>query len=212
MAHAPLVNPRSHHPGVRATEPHNHQLTYRGGRVVSYRVAALGSWLAVLVGGLYLLAAHQFTPGPSGTVSRQWPEPAHSTIPRAVMFVHPHCPCTPTSLRNFAALVARERCEAVIYVVAGASDGTPNGRAAANVPKAECRPDPDGSVAKRFGAMTSGHVFLYSPNGQLVFEGGITDGRGHEGENPGLWAASARLSGTEGTPVSFPVFGCTLQD
>ncbi|MDY3561242.1 hypothetical protein R5W23_002517 [Gemmata sp. JC673] len=182
------------------------------GRFVSYRVVALVSWLTVLVGGIYLLAAHQFTPGPSGTVLHRWPEATAEARPRAVMFIHPHCPCTPASLRNFAALIAGNRCTAEIYVVANEPAGTPNGRAAAQVSGAACHADSDGRVAKRFGAMTSGHVFLYSPNGQLVFEGGITDGRGHEGENPGLRAATARVSGTESTLASFPVFGCTLQE
>lgn len=178
---------------------------------MTYRVAALGCWLVVLVGGVGLLAAHQFDPGASGTAPHQWPEPAPAGRFRVVMFVHPHCPCTPAALRNFAALVKSARCEAVIYVVADEPAHTPNGRAAAQVAGAECRADLDGFAARRFGAMTSGHVFLCAPDGRLTFEGGITEGRGHEGDNPALRAVIARLTGTEDALASFPVFGCPLQ-
>ena len=45
------------------------------------------------------------------------------------------------------------------------------------------------------GATTSGHVLLYDAGGVLRFAGGITDGRGHEGDNAGLDAALALLRG-----------------
>ncbi len=175
---------------------------------------AFGCWLAALVGGVGFLSAHQFTPGQSGPAPRQLSEAETGTKraerPRVMMFVHPHCPCSPVSLRNFAKAVAGTGAEAIIYVTAEDPAATPNGRVA-RVCAAELRADPDGAVAKRFGAMTSGHVLLYGADGRLVFEGGITDGRGHEGDNPGLRAVTARLSGTENEPVSFPVFGCPLQ-
>ncbi|VTR97644.1 Uncharacterized protein OS=Corallococcus coralloides (strain ATCC 25202 / DSM 2259 / NBRC 100086 / M2) GN=COCOR_00431 PE=4 SV=1 [Gemmata massiliana] len=174
---------------------------------------AFGCWLTALMGGVGFLSAHQFTPGQSGTVPPHLSEPEpgarETKRPRLMMFVHPHCPCSPVSLRNFAKVIAGTGAEAVIYVTAENLAETPNGRVA-RVCAAELRADSDGAIAKRFGAMTSGHVLLYAADGRLVFEGGITDGRGHEGDNPGLRAVTARLSGTEDEPVSFPVFGCPL--
>jgi len=126
------------------------------------------------------------------------------------MFVHPYCPCTPASLRNFGSVLAETGCEGRIYVVAGDPASTPNGRAAAGLAGAESRADIDGAVARQFGARTSGHVFLYAADGRLLFEGGITDGRGREGESPGRRAVMVRVSGKETAPVSFPVFGCPL--
>ncbi len=64
--------------------------------------------------------------------------------------------------------------------------------------------------AGRFGVKGSGHVLLYQPSGRLVFSGGITPSRGHEGDNPGRAAViSLVLQGR--SPVNrTPVYGCPL--
>jgi len=184
---------------------------------MSYRGwAAFGCWLAALVGGLYQLADHQFTAGRSGSTPPRWIEPVSADRPtgrpRLLMFVHPHCPCTPSSLRNFAAVATETGCEGVIYIAAENLAGTPNGRLAARLPGVQVCTDATGVVARQFGTLTSGHVFLYTTDGRLVFEGGITAGRGHEGDSPGRRALVARLTGAEDQLVSLPVFGCPLHD
>ncbi len=70
--------------------------------------------------------------------------------------------------------------------------------------------DPGGVEARRFGAATSGHVFLYDVAGRLRFCGGITPSRGHEGDNPGRDAILARLLGGEAGTEPALVFGCPL--
>ena len=45
--------------------------------------------------------------------------------------------------------------------------------------------DISGDEARRFGAATSGEALLYSPSGKLLFHGGITPSRGHEGGSVG---------------------------
>jgi hypothetical protein len=161
--------------------------------------------------GFYFLSAHQFAPGQSATPSPTWVGPeadGPAERPRLVLFIHPYCPCTPAALRNLTRVTAG--CQTVIYLAAPDAADCPNGRLAAGVPGADVRPDPDGTAARRFGAMTSGHVFLYAPGGRLVFDGGVTAGRGHEGDCPGMRALTDRLSGTAADPVSLPVFGCSL--
>jgi hypothetical protein len=72
----------------------------------------------------------------------------------------------------------------------------------------------DGAVEARiFAARTSGYVLLYSPAAKLLFQGGITGSRGHEGDNYGL----SRLAGLliapapeSPNPVISRVFGCEL--
>lgn len=65
--------------------------------------------------------------------------------------------------------------------------------------------------ADLFGAATGGHVFFYSPEGALVFEGGITPGRGHEGVSAGQQLILAALEGSA-TIASTDVFGCSLTE
>lgn len=53
--------------------------------------------------------------------------------------------------------------------------------------------DRDGAELSRFGFRTSGDTRLYAPDGALVFHGGITASRGHEGDNPGQSAVLAAV-------------------
>ena len=57
--------------------------------------------------------------------------------------------------------------------------------------------------------MTSGHALLFDRDGHLLFSGGITPARGHEGDNFGASAIAARLAGRP-APAETPVFGCPI--
>jgi hypothetical protein len=73
--------------------------------------------------------------------------------------------------------------------------------------------DRGGVEAKRFGARTSGEVLLYSAVGRLLFFGGITGSRGHEGDNYGLTSLASFLTATpseSAVTAGSPVFGCAL--
>jgi hypothetical protein len=71
--------------------------------------------------------------------------------------------------------------------------------------------DKDGLEAIRFGAETSGQVMLYSAQGELLFRGGITVARGHQGGNPGFDTLLACLTEGKADPTPWPVFGCPLR-
>jgi hypothetical protein len=81
--------------------------------------------------------------------------------------------------------------------------------AAARVPGVRVSCDEEGEEARRFGARTSGHIFLCSEKGDVLFSGGITSGRGQSGENGGQ-RLLALLAGQADAPGSAPVFGCPL--
>jgi hypothetical protein len=83
-------------------------------------------------------------------------------------------------------------------------------RSAADIPGVDVVRDDDGAEMGRFGALTSGQVVLYDPSGRLLFAGGITASRGHEGGNAGRDAIVALVTGTDAAPRATPVFGCAL--
>ena len=56
---------------------------------------------------------------------------------------------------------------------------------------------------------TSGHALLFDRDGRLLFRGGITPARGHEGDNFGASAIAARLAGRPARAEA-PVFGCPI--
>jgi len=83
-------------------------------------------------------------------------------------------------------------------------------KAATKIPDVRLTADPDGNIARQFGARTSGQTLLYDLHGKLAFSGGITAARGHSGDNDGRDSIVALLLGK--TPIRHitPVFGCAL--
>jgi hypothetical protein len=70
--------------------------------------------------------------------------------------------------------------------------------------------DVDGAEARRFGAETSGHTFLFDSAGRLLFNGGITESRGHSGDNAGESAIVSLVNDRVSTRAETFVFGCSL--
>jgi len=83
-------------------------------------------------------------------------------------------------------------------------------RRAAVIPGVDLTRDDDGAEARRFGAATSGQTVVYDGDGHLLFSGGITAARGHEGDNAGRSAIVSLLASRGAEPTSTPVFGCSL--
>jgi hypothetical protein len=83
-------------------------------------------------------------------------------------------------------------------------------RIAKSIPGTESFQDQTGREAELFGALTSGETLLYSREGALLFHGGITSGRSHEGDNPGLSAIVEFTQHGVASRSSTSVFGCAL--
>jgi hypothetical protein len=185
-------------------------------------VAACVAWLMMVGAGLAALWQYASTPGRSEAVAEQWPVESDvsrdSRLPTLVMFAHPKCPCSRASIGELARLMVhvhgRVALEVVFYRPAGVESGwehTDLWNAAALIPGVRLRADDDGVEARRFGALTSGHTFLYDFRGRLLFSGAITAARGLSGDNPGSTAIAALVNGQMATSRT-ATFGCFLRD
>ena len=134
-----------------------------------------------------------------------------------MVFAHPKCPCTEASVAELARIM--ETCPptvtaTVIFIQPqGVNEGWTKTRlwdAAGEIPRVRRVVDADGREARRFGAATAGRTLLYAANGELLFAGGITQARGHRGDNPGETAVVALLHGEPAAAQSTPTFGCPL--
>lgn len=176
----------------------------------------------VLIGGGFAsLERYTNTPGREAAAPSRLPQlaalPLSSDKPQLLMFVHPRCPCTRASLEELARVLAQSPRPADVRVLftvpANAGDAWRRGGLwdqAAAIPGVQTQTDAGGALAKRFGAVTSGQVLLYAPDGRLLFRGGITGTRGHEGDNPGSDAVLDRLTDSSLPCRRNPVFGCAL--
>jgi hypothetical protein len=180
-------------------------------------------WLAAVCFGIGWLWSYNHAAGAQSTPPEGWPE--KSLIARKasgdtlVMLVHPKCPCTRASIEELSKLMAscKDRLTAqVLFVIpeAAGSDWykTDLWMSAASIPGVTVSIDKDGLESSQFGALTSGQVVLYDASGRLLFSGGITESRGHAGDNAGRRAIESLVNrGTAGVDRSL-VFGCPLFD
>ncbi|HSH95677.1 MAG TPA: hypothetical protein VK968_16155 [Roseimicrobium sp.] len=183
--------------------------------------AACLLWALLAGAGFAWIGRYEHRPGSSPAAPEVWP--AGSWIehapdrPTLLMFAHPRCPCTRASLEELARLMARcgdrTRATVVFFQPKGAGEDwkqTDLWRTASSIPGVNVQTDTDGIEARRFHGETSGQVLLYDTAGALVFAGGITGSRGHEGDNAGRSALQAVLNEGRSIQVSTPVFGCSL--
>ena len=191
---------------------------------------ALGAvaWLAVIALGMRALLEYQARPGHAAHAPAQWP--ARSTLARhpgaatLVLFAHPKCPCTRASLGELERSLAHAKKPIDAWIVLVLPRNVDASWAqsdlvldADQIPHAHVWVDRGGVEAHRFDAHTSGQVLLYDATGKLRFEGGITPGRGHMGDNAGGDAVATLVggpiplgSGADSTRT--PVYGCALFD
>ena len=69
----------------------------------------------------------------------------------------------------------------------------------------------DRREADRFGVVVSGSTLLYAADGTLLFRGGLTIARGHEGRGPAHDRILALVDG-HSNHATAPTFGCALED
>lgn len=179
-------------------------------------------WLAVIALGLGLLLAYSFTPGTLAQAPPRWPASSRlarvGDRPTLVMVAHPHCSCTRASIAELARLMTRLSGQLSGYVVFIKPDGmdrdwerTDLRSSAARIDGIQVIDDPGGAEARRFGAVTSGQVYLYDKGGELLFRGGITPTRSHEGDSVGRRRIVDLVTMGVTDRALSAVFGCSLQ-
>jgi hypothetical protein len=184
-------------------------------------VVVFALWLGVVGGGTIEMTRYSNSPGNSGQAPIAWPAdsqiPSNASRPTLVMFAHPRCPCTRASLGELEVLLVQfpgQLGACVVFLKPADTitnwEKTDLWRTASAIPGVTVYTDNVGIEARRFHAETSGQTLLYDRSGTLQFQGGITLGRGHAGDNPGRSALQELLREGDPNQVKTPVFGCSL--
>ncbi len=178
-------------------------------------------WIAAAAAGYMVLLRYANAPGTQAKAPPVWPQT--SQISRAagqpvlLMFAHPFCPCSRASLSELSRMMtqAPNKAQTVILFINPKQtvlSETPLWKQAAGLPNVTVLEDKDYFESKLFGAETSGQTLLYSAEGRLLFSGGITSARGHEGDNLGKQTILEMLNRRKSKPGQTAVFGCALFD
>lgn len=180
-------------------------------------------WAGLICFGGRKLLNYESAPGTPGTPPAQWPAASRIVRPHdkftLVMLTHPNCPCTRASVAELEILMARLQGKLVGFMVfrkpeasAAEVQASVLWKTAAGIPNVHLIYDQDGAETDGFGGRVSGQTMLYDPAGRLVFSGGITSARGHQGDNFGVDAVLLAVRGRVKVRGRFPVFGCSLHD
>ena len=188
-----------------------------------FRLLLCAAWLFAAAGGVAWMCQYEHTAGNAETTPRHWPSTTAITLDETrdtlILFAHPKCPCTRATLEELDRILAQSRNKIAAFVLflqpdefAEAWADSDLRKKAAAIPNVTVLNDFHGALAKTFGAKTSGQVVLYSPRGELLFSGGITESRGHAGRNAAELALISRVEREQSSRAETPVYGCSLVD
>lgn len=181
-------------------------------------------WLLLIGFGFVVLLSYQTTEGEYLTAPQSWP--AASTLQRCktgntvLLFLHPKCPCSIATLNKLEHLLSHHR-EALAYAIFVKPQGTDSSwqktgltEQAKKITNLIMIDDSNQAEMSSFKAATSGLVLNYDSQGNLNFAGGITPGRGHEGDSQGADLLDQVLSSKISPKLAVlhsNVYGCPLE-
>jgi|ERR1700677_486032 len=177
-------------------------------------------WVSGVAWGFALVLRYEATAGVSGQAPANLAEmPQTYGRKLVILLAHPRCPCTRATLAEFEKIITRRQDIIDTHVYFFQPIDRPSSwsqgeswNLAAQLPGVQVHADVDGRMAKVLGARTSGQVVVFDETGRLLYSGGITGARGHQGDNPGCQAVLDLVQGGSDSVRDFPVFGCPLFD
>jgi len=179
------------------------------------------AWLTGTVAGLAAMAAYANRPGMPAQAPAEWPSatrlPRDHARPTLIVIAHPKCDCTKATMAELTKVMGSVGSAVRSFVVvikpaeveAGWED-TALWATASRIPGVTVVRDAGAREAALFGTSTSGQALLYGADGRLLFSGGLTASRGHEGENAGETSVLRLVQGAPPLDTTTPVFGCSL--
>jgi hypothetical protein len=189
-------------------------------RLTIYFVLA-GAWIGIAIVGWAALLSHTYQPARTADAVESWPE-SKLSMPstadyRIVIFAHPYCPCTRATLNKLDESLTRlpgNTAVCVIFATVGLDlkkvADSPTVSFARQLKGVDVRMDDSGDEVRRFRATVSGEVFAFDRQGQRIFHGGITAGRGHHGDSVGQQQLERLVCGLSHEVCEAPIFGCKL--
>ena len=185
------------------------------------RILGIALWSVAVGSGLLVLTNYSVAPGVMEPGKADWPQDTQLQLKPSghtmLVFLHPHCPCSHATVNELSRLLAdtqqQVHAQAVFFGPENRSETWSRTRLWHNARRATgVDPVVDvGAVeSDRFGAISSGHVCLYSSSGERLFHGGITSSRGHECSNLATRSLTQILRCQQLVEGRFPVFGCKI--
>lgn len=174
-------------------------------------------WAVALFSIVFKFTFYTSAAGPVGELAQKLPNSIVANPHSYNMYVilHPECACSQATLSEIERIQARTNNQIKIHLVFVKLKQTEHHENSKLFARASSLSDmsvlvDSGEIAKSLGALTSGQVLLYNPSNDLVFAGGVTQARGHEGPNDGAESIVNIVSSKGSLIIQTPVYGCHL--
>lgn len=164
------------------------------------------------------LISHTYEPASTNSDATEWPLRSQIKVdnsrPILIVFAHPHCPCFAATISGLTTL-SDNFSDLQIFVVFTTPNPAPKdwhlGSNWHQVRDAGLASMVDTGCFEThlFKANASGELMLYK-DGQRLFHGGITAGRGHSGPSAGMFELIRVMSDFKTSENTYPVFGCPI--
>lgn len=174
-------------------------------------------WFLACAVGLSVAIGYSYIPG---AVPQHLRRPASSQLteigkPQLLLFLHPRCSCSKATVSELSRILPELKDTAVTVVFNNptADPRWTEGELWTQVqalPKVRLVNDLGGVETKLYQVQTSGHAVLTDANGAIVFSGGITPSRGHQGESEGKTFLQSWEKLQTKESLFSKVFGCGL--
>lgn len=180
------------------------------------KILLLGTLLFISLSGSFGLMMYAGQ-GNLPAQTSNWPQKSHlakSSAHHLVMFLHPGCACSKASLSELSRLMSEHQnlTAQVVFMKSAKIEKLFSEnelvKKAKLLPRTKIVFDLNGAESKLFKAETSGLTHLYQ-NEELLFSGGLTQARGHEGESAGKDSIRSHLKGIRSIASSL-VYGCDI--
>jgi hypothetical protein len=175
-----------------------------------------GGFCASLLLTAAIFVGSGFTRPENPGASEEHPELYEPNCVTLVVALHPNCNCAKATIGELVKMYNRVPDELKITVLAFTSEGDTNAwkhtallSPFTRIP-ARIIADLNGRTARRLGITTSGQAQLLSPNGKVLYNGGITGACGLNGKNPGEDMVMQIVYGSGFHTENFPAYGCAL--
>lgn len=177
-------------------------------------------WAILLGIGFVWMADYTSRPGLPAKFNAKIPaeyfQKSTENLPQLFLFLHPKCSCSLATLSELEHLVAdnQNRLEITVFFYKPVEES--DDWVKTNLWYRTRRISPvkivilTGDEIEKFGVITSGQTLLYDGDENLIFSGGITVARGHEGKSIGREAIENYLQARNISVRETPVFGCLL--
>lgn len=204
---------------------HNFKFAYKTGFVGFL-------WVLILVGGIGYVVNYSYIAGKPTEAPTSWPTAAtqyseikNNNLPKLLVFLHPMCSCSKSSLNELDRLAPTLTGVAEIYTIFVFPDDDDDGWMesdlyvrAANNPNYNLIIDHGRHLSYMFGTHTSGATLIYDDSNKLVYNGGLTVARSHEGPSIGnirikRWALEQKLKRQPTKALAAfetEVYGCSI--